>query len=206
MKNLKNLILESPLGYRLWSKPLSSPKNEAISALLLKIDNKKARILDIGCGPGTNSHLFEAYDYLGLDLNPEYIESAKKKFPLLSFQVADAANLKIENGKFDIILINSLMHHLSDNECKSLMQGVLPILSEDSVIIVQEPLIPNKNQKLMELMMKQDRGDYFRSIEGWNDVFKFSGFKVKSEDTYEIKIFGMVGWKMYSVLLCQTEN
>lgn len=64
-------ILEQPLSYRLWQAPFAEAK--FAPALRHNDLTRVRRILDVGCGPGTNAHHFEGIDYLGIDLNPRYV-------------------------------------------------------------------------------------------------------------------------------------
>lgn len=197
---LKEKILESSLGYALWSAPVNRPKVIAIKHMLQKCG--KGKVLDVGCGPGTNAEIFTDWDYVGIDLNPSYIENAKLKFPGKRFLHGDATTLDLGGEQFPVILINSLMHHLNDSECAQLLEGIKPILAENGAIIVQEPLTPSKDQILMRFLMNQDRGDYFRPLADWKAIFERSGLAIATEDFYEMKLAYLVtGWKMYSVLL-----
>src|SRR4051794_35758133 len=80
---LKEKILESSLGYALWSAPVNRPKIDAIRQMLQKCG--KGKVLDVGCGPGTNAEIFADWDYVGIDLNASYIENARSKFPAMRF-------------------------------------------------------------------------------------------------------------------------
>ena len=84
------------------------------------------RILDIGCGPGTNTRAFLQTDpnYLGVDLNAGYIASAKRRFGDALFMVGDASQLDIPSGEhFDCIFINSMLHHMDDEQVRSLLRS-----------------------------------------------------------------------------------
>jgi len=198
---LKETILETSLGYSLWSAPINRSKVAAIKQMLMRCGSEN-KILDVGCGPGTNAGVFSGWDYVGIDLNPRYIENAKAKYADKRFFCGDATSMDLEGEKFPVILINSLMHHLNDAECRQLLDGVKPILAENGSIIVQEPLVPPKNQRLMRFLMAQDRGDHFRKLEVWKAMFDQNGFAIAADDFYQIKFAGlMTGWQMYSVLL-----
>ncbi|MBT4692475.1 MAG: class I SAM-dependent methyltransferase, partial [Planctomycetaceae bacterium] len=64
-------ILSLPLVYRTWQAPFAQGKMKPIleTTDLTKIK----RVLDVGCGPGTNATFFFNNRYLGLDINPRYI-------------------------------------------------------------------------------------------------------------------------------------
>jgi hypothetical protein len=54
----------------------------------------------------------------------------------------------------------------------------------------------------MRLMMQQDRGDYFRTLEQWNSIFQAAHFTIAEADFYNIKLLNVItGWRMYSVVL-----
>lgn len=202
LSKIKNGILESSIGYSLWSKPLNGPKIDAIFEMLDFAKQKDTTILDIGCGPGSNSAYFTNWDYLGIDLNPAYIKTAQSKFPDSKFMVADAANLQLGDIKYDVILINSLMHHLTDEECISLLESCRNCMGNDSVLIAQEPLIPSNGKIIDNLFMKMDRGDHFRQLESWRTLFDKAGFEFAKEKTYPLKLANLVtAWTMYSMLL-----
>src|SRR6478672_7111989 len=105
---LKEKILESSLGYALWSAPVNRPKVDAIRQMLQKCG--RGKVLDVGCGPGTNAEIFADWDYVGIDLNASYIENARSKFPGMRFVHGDATALDLKDERFPVILINSLMH------------------------------------------------------------------------------------------------
>jgi SAM-dependent methyltransferase len=146
--------------------------------MLAKTGKSGGRLLDVGCGPGTNTALFDGWDYHGVDLNPKYIETARSRFPDRRFDVGDATKLGVD-GKFDVVLINSLMHHIDDAGCRSLLSGLAALLADD-------------------------RGEYFRSLDHWKDLFSTGDLKIREEEFYTMRLAGfLVGWRMYSVLLTQ---
>ena len=79
-------LLERPGVYLAWQRPFVSSKLGPV----WRHNERSAirRVLDVGCGPGTNSAEFVGLDYLGVDLNPAYIEHARRKHGG-RFEVAD---------------------------------------------------------------------------------------------------------------------
>ena len=69
-------IMENTLAYRLWQAPFAERKLDPIRASG-GFDGIR-RVLDVGCGPGTNTHHFAGADYLGMDINPGYIADARR--------------------------------------------------------------------------------------------------------------------------------
>ena len=81
---------------------------------------KGLRVLEIGCGIGTDGAQFAqaGADYTGVDLTEAAIELARKRFELSglrgSFQVADAENLEFPDATFDLVYSHGVLHHTPD--------------------------------------------------------------------------------------------
>lgn len=81
---------------------------------------KGLRVLEIGCGVGTDAAQFAraGADYTGVDLTEAAIELARKRFELSClqgiFQVADAENLDFADASFDIVYSHGVLHHTPD--------------------------------------------------------------------------------------------
>lgn len=78
----------------------------------LNFENKT--ILDAGCGMGDLLPFIYAkssnFDYLGVDIIPEFIDIAKKRYEGNAFKVADVFG-KDFNQKFDVIVSSGIMNH-----------------------------------------------------------------------------------------------
>src|SRR5580704_15235106 len=112
-----DLIMRQPLVYRLWMAPFAEKKFAPIAAN--NAIGKVRRVLDVGCGPGTNADYFPNAEYLGIDLNGQYIRDAERRQAASNgkkrFVAADAAKFSVNPGeKFDFILVNSFLHHVDD--------------------------------------------------------------------------------------------
>lgn len=71
----------------------------------------KTRVLDIGCGFGDLYHFFRKLgknvDYTGYDINPNFIEIAKKRYPDADFVVGNILEEKIR-GTYDWVLASGV--------------------------------------------------------------------------------------------------
>ena len=166
--NLINQIFESPIIYSYWSKPFIGPKLQAIAKLIPNYQGM--RVLDIGCGPASNTEFFKTTSYTGIDINPRYIEYAQKRYPDKIFMVQDACALNLES-RYDLVIINSLLHHLPNQAGESLFLHLQTILNVNGKIIFLEPLIPQTNEYIKSYMMKLDRGKFFRTYDQYTQLF-----------------------------------
>src|SRR5260370_41435035 len=80
------------------------------------------RVLEIGCGLGTDATQFAkaGADFLGVDLTEAAIELARRRFELSDlkgdFCVADAENLDFAAESFDLVYSHGVLHHTPDPE------------------------------------------------------------------------------------------
>lgn len=59
-----------------------------------------SKVLDIGCGYGRMSPLFE--DYTGVDISPDFISLAKTTYPDRRFVLADLNKLPFKDKEFEV--------------------------------------------------------------------------------------------------------
>ena len=80
------------------------------------------KVLEIGCGLGTDGAQFAAADadYTGVDLTEAAVELARKRFDLFNlpgtFQTADAESLDFADESFDLVYSHGVLHHTPDTE------------------------------------------------------------------------------------------
>ena len=70
---------------------------------------KGNRVLDFGCGIGSNSKLFESEDYIGVEVDESRVGSARLKYPESQFEQIPFISSKddkmpFDDNSFDIIL------------------------------------------------------------------------------------------------------
>jgi 2-polyprenyl-3-methyl-5-hydroxy-6-metoxy-1,4-benzoquinol methylase len=125
-------------------------------------DKSNLRILDFGCGTGfateqiLHSNLKNKCSQLVCyDLSPDMIEVCKNKFKshqkitYLSNREG-FENLKNQSGKFDMIVCNSLIHHILDHQL--LFKVFEDSLTDNGILIIGHE--PNKNFYLNSNLQK----------------------------------------------------
>lgn len=97
----------------------SSSTRQFIAPLIDAADvSAGASVLDVGCGPGYVSAACHERDAVsvGIDFSSEMVAIAKKMFPRIQFREGDAQNLPFSAERFDRVLANFALLHLSDPE------------------------------------------------------------------------------------------
>jgi SAM-dependent methyltransferase len=74
---------------------------------------KGKRVMEVGCGTGELLAATEPSEGVGVDISPEMLSIASKKFPSLKFVEADAHELQVD-GKFDYVIMSDLVGNLDD--------------------------------------------------------------------------------------------
>src|SRR5262249_39924158 len=88
------------------------------AALLELLEPKPGeRILDLGCGTGHLTAQIAAAGaaVVGIDSSSDMIGQARRAFPQLHFEVADARTFALD-GKFDAVFSNAVLHWVKEPE------------------------------------------------------------------------------------------
>lgn len=162
-------IMSQPVVYRLWIAPFTEDK---FAPILAHNDLSTAqRVLDVGCGPGTNANYFSNAEYVGIDLNPDYIESARRRYRG-QFVAADAAEFASNSSeRFDFILVNSFLHHLDTATTRGILSNLGRLLTPDGHIHIVELVLP-PSVSVARFLARADRGKYARPLEEWKGIFE----------------------------------
>jgi ubiquinone/menaquinone biosynthesis C-methylase UbiE len=165
-------LLEVPQVFELQQKicnNYSSVKNEFLKYLI----RKNIKIIDIGCSTGLCGRtLFDLNNpnYVGIDLDPQYIRIAKEKRPYGSFFVADAQDLSFQLEGFDLAALIGVLHHMSDEVANKTMKEVARVLKPDGFVLIAEPVFTKKSI-LSTFFLSHDRGRFIRTREKYEELF-----------------------------------
>ena len=185
-------LMEHTIAYRVWQAPFAERK---LAPLLAHNDIARVRrVLDVGCGPGTNTAHFAHADYLGIDFNPAYIGSARQRHGR-AFIVADVTAYEVApEQRFDMILANSLFHHIDTANTERILAHLATLLSDDGHIHVLDLVLPPR-PSISRFLARADRGDHPRPLNAWHDIFTRI-FEPVVFEPYPLGIGGVALWSM----------
>ncbi len=107
--------------------------------LLSKIEYSS--VLEVGCGPGDLAAAIVPSNvtYLGIDIDSKEVETARIRYPNLSFAVGSAYDLPVETKSMDLVIACEVLEHL-DAPNKALAE--IDRVAKDWVLISvpREPL------------------------------------------------------------------
>lgn len=147
------------------------------------ITKNNIKVLDIGCGPAEILNALPRINYYGFDINPLYINSAKKKYEsrgkffCKKFTIKDTKRLP----KFDYVLLLGILHHLNDQELNVLMKNIKKVLKKRGKIITLDNIFIKSQNLIAKFLIVLDKGNNVRSKNGYLSVLKKHFKKIKSK-------------------------
>ena len=145
------------------------------------------KVVDIGCGPARILRWLPDVRYLGLDINPDYIASARRTHGNKgTFIVGDTKSLQ-GDPRFkdaDIVMALGLLHHLDDEEAAHCIRFAYDALKKRGRFVCLDGCwIPNQGS-FSKYVMSHDRGQnvrtehqyrqlaakVFRNVDAWVDT------------------------------------
>lgn len=189
---LRDRLLSLPMVYSLWQAPFASRK---LAPVRRHNDlSKVRRVLDVACGPGTNTAHFAGADYVGVDINPAYTETARRRYGR-EFRTADVTQYRHEDGRgFDFILANSFFHHLPTEDARRVLAHLATLLTHDGHIHILDLVLPERAGPARALA-RWDRGEYPRPVDEWRALFE-EHFTPVVVEPYPLGVAGLPLWQM----------
>ena len=103
------------------------------------IDHMKGkRVLDMGCGIGTNSQLLysKGIDVVGVDASEGMLKNAKKTYPWLQFDKENILNTSYQDKSFDGIVLAYVIEHFNSEGLLQLKNEITRILKDGGFVFV----------------------------------------------------------------------
>lgn len=196
LRRVTDRVMELPFVYAAWQAPVVRQK---LRPFLARVDvGALPSVLDVGCGPGTNAPLFRPDGYVGVDINPAYIETARRRHQG-RFVVADVADpAAFPDERFSLVFMNSLLHHLDDATVGRLLDRVAALTTPEGRVHILDLLLP-PDPSAARVLAKADRGRFARPVEAWRELFG-RHLNVEHFEPYDVGLPGLPLWRMVYVV------
>lgn len=135
--------------FKTWDKlaPLYQDKfmdldlyNESYDFICNYLTADKAKILEIGCGPGNITRYLLTkrpdFDISGIDISPNMIELARKNNPSARFDVMDARDIGNIKTKFDAVICGFCLPFLSPADGLKMLKDAAALLNPKGLIYI----------------------------------------------------------------------
>jgi ubiquinone/menaquinone biosynthesis C-methylase UbiE len=99
------------------------------------------RVLDLGCAAGAITHFLseEGCEVVGVDAEPLAIDTARRLFPGLTFEVADVSSLPFSAESFDKAVAADLVEHLEDATFGRMLAETMRVLRSGGTLSIYTP-------------------------------------------------------------------
>lgn len=185
-------LLASPVAYRIWQGPFA--KMKLMPVFRTGMHRSAKYVLDVGCGPGTNTSHFAHAGYLGIDLSPEYIAYARKRYGR-NFLVADITSYVPDPSEpFDFVLMNSLLHHIDDDGVRHILGQLARIMTAEGRVHILDLVLP-ESRGVARFLARADRGHHARPLSRWRELFT-TYFQEEAFEPYPLGVAGLTLWEM----------
>jgi SAM-dependent methyltransferase len=157
-------VLAVPAAYNLWWNVVGGPRSAKVLVNEYLRPEVGARVLEIGCGPGTIVGYLPQVSYLGFDLSPQYIAMARKRFPQAQFVCERVSQFSLPTQQsFDAVLALGVVHHLDDQEAVQLFQIARDALKSGGKLITVDGVWTNDQSPAARWFLERDRGEHIRN-------------------------------------------
>jgi len=158
LKNVYVAYRERALGKAKWSsnclgnRAMQHELRQVLDQLLDSAGLKplgERRILDIGCGGGERLHDFQQWgaqpeNLFGIDLLPDAIQVARRKFPGLNFQPANGEAVPFGDESFDLVSTFVVFSSvLSDQMTRNISREINRLLRPGGALVWYDLRLPN---------------------------------------------------------------
>src|SRR5262249_9318294 len=157
-------VLAAPQAYQLWWNAVGGPVWAKVLVDEYIRPSAGARILEIGCGPGTILRYLPESEYLGFDLSSRYIDVARKTYPQAQFVCERVSQFSLKDrGSFDVVLALGVVHHLDDTEAQQLFQVAYDALRPGAKLVTVDGVWTEDQSPIARWLLARDRGGHIRS-------------------------------------------
>lgn len=158
-------ILDFPAVYSFFRKFVGNDKVRQRYADQFIRAEKGSKVLDIGCGTGDILGFLPEVDYIGFDLSADYIETAKKRFAGRGrfFCESVGSGVNVPDSSFDIVIAHGVLHHLDDQEAKSLFSIAHRALKPGGRLVTFDGCFTEDQSVYSRFFVSRDRGQFVRT-------------------------------------------
>jgi len=174
-------LLEHPRIYSLFRRLVGRDSARSVYAREHLRLQPEQRVLDLGCGPGDILQFLPAVDYVGYDINPAYIERARRRFGHRGEFHCSAVTEDLPIAqRFDLVIAHGVLHHLDDVAAGSLFRIARRALRPGGRLVTFDGCFVEGQSALARLFLSLDRGRHVRSRDAYERLARAEFDPVRS--------------------------
>src|SRR5262245_49135475 len=165
------LLLEKPSVYQVFSRIVGADRSRSIHVREYVRAREGDRVLDIGCGPADILDYLPKVEYVGFDINPSYIDSARRRYAgrgeFHCARVSEKAAATEYADSFDIVLATGILHHLDDAEALEMFDVARRALKPGGRLVTLDGCYAPGQSKIATYLLSRDRGQFVRTPQAY---------------------------------------
>jgi len=174
-------LLEQPRIYSLFRRLVGRDTARLVYAREHLRLEPGQRVLDLGCGPGDILQFLPAVQYVGYDINPAYIERARRRFSARGeFHCRAVTEDLAPSPPFDLVVAHGLLHHLDDAAARTLFKVARRALKPGGRLVTFDGCFAQGQPVLARLFLSLDRGRHVRSRDAYEMLARGEFDEVRS--------------------------
>lgn len=170
--------------YRDWvQRARNGYRSEFLAKVLARVP-RGARVLEIGCGPGTDAEaLADDRRYTGVDLSGVQLEHARRAVPTGTFLHADVLDIGFPPSSFDAVVSVYVFNHVPQGELHTLFGRIYGWTSPGGWFCASFGTSDNPGEVQPMWLGRADM--YFSSLppEANDRALEIAGFRIGSAET-----------------------
>jgi len=157
-------LLEIPALYLSFQALLGAKKARRLCLDQYAKPVEGERVLDVGCGPGFVIDYLPIVRYVGTDIDERYIRHAKQHYGERGdFYCQELHRDNIDSlGKFDLVLLNGLLHHIDDAGVVELLTLLHGCLNPAGRVMTLDGCYVDSMSPVSRFLIRNDRGQHVR--------------------------------------------
>lgn len=152
------------------------------------LDRKEISILDVGCSTATCAGQIidmKANRYVGVDIEAQYIATARRRFGDGEFLAVDSRTLPFEPSSFDTAMFIGVLHHMDDRLAQDCLTGVRRVVKQTGEIIIAEPVF-TPGMWISNALLSLNHGRHIRTEAGYRGLF--TGYRVERQGFFRFSM------------------
>lgn len=148
------------------------------------------RVLDLGCGTGHLLRFLPEVDYVGIDINAEYLARARARAtPRATFLHTDLGHWKVTpTDRFDLVLAMGVLHHLDDHQARAVMTRARQHLKVGGRFVTLDGCYAEGQSRLARFVVSLDRGHHVREVSGYTRLAESVFTTVSAQVVHDLSL------------------
>ena len=132
------------------------------------------RVLDCGCGPGDVLDYLPDVDYVGIDIDANYVAEARKRYgDRATFRLGPLGpKTMTEEAHYDLVLAMGVLHHLDDEQAMEFLSLARCGLKPGGRLVTLDPCYIEGQSRWARYIIDRDRGNHVRSLKEWQQLVR----------------------------------